>query len=110
MSLKINIKNKLFYFECFFLWIGYYAARQAFYRLISGDDFTLHLKLAPGQMLIMDNYRLFHGRSAFQLEGGIRHMRQGYVDRDSTASRRLLLADQLAGQRDGQFANEEASA
>ena len=84
----------------------YYAARQAFYRLISGDDFTLHLKLAPGQMLIMDNYRLFHGRSAFQLEGGIRHMRQGYVDRDSTASRLLLLADQLAGQ----FANEEASA
>ncbi|MFE8899949.1 TauD/TfdA family dioxygenase [Cobetia marina] len=85
----------------------YYAARQAFYRLIAGDDFTLHLKLAPGQMLIMDNYRLFHGRSAFQLEGGIRHMRQGYVDRDSTASRRLLLADQLADQLSGRPDNRE---
>ncbi|MGQ7249733.1 2-trimethylaminoethylphosphonate dioxygenase [Halomonas sp. V046] len=71
----------------------YYAARQAFYRLISGDALTLHLKLEPGQMLIMDNYRLLHGRSAFQLDGGVRHMRQGYVDRDSTASRRLLLGD-----------------
>lgn len=71
----------------------YYAARQAFYRLITSDALTLHLKLEPGQMLIMDNYRLFHGRSAFQLEGGTRHMRQGYVDRDSTASRHLLLRD-----------------
>jgi gamma-butyrobetaine dioxygenase len=62
-------------------------------------------------MLIMDNYRLFHGRSAFQLEGGIRHMRQGYMDRDSTASRRLLLADQLADQLSGQPDNrEEATA
>ncbi|NWN82143.1 MAG: TauD/TfdA family dioxygenase [Halomonas sp.] len=75
---------------------AYYAARQAFYRLITGEELTLHLKLDPGQMLIMDNYRLLHGRSAFQLAGGVRHMRQGYVDRDSTASRRRTLRQRLA--------------
>ena len=38
-------------------------------------------------------------------------MRQGYVDRDSTASRRLLLADQLADQLSGRTDNrEEATA
>lgn len=74
----------------------YYAARQAFYQLITGEELTLHLKLDPGQMLIMDNYRLLHGRSAFQLAGGVRHLRQGYVDRDSTASRRRVLRQQLA--------------
>ncbi len=73
----------------------YYAARQAFYRLITGEELTLHLKLDPGQMLIMDNYRLLHGRSAFQLAGGVRHLRQGYVDRDSTASRRRTLRQRL---------------
>ncbi|HSH48919.1 MAG TPA: TauD/TfdA family dioxygenase [Halomonas sp.] len=73
----------------------YYAARQRFYALITSDELTVHLKLDPGEMLIMDNYRLFHGRTAFQLEGGIRHMRQGYVDRDSTASRRRVLRAQL---------------
>ncbi len=73
----------------------YYAARQRFYELITSDELTVHLKLDPGEMLIMDNYRLFHGRTAFQLEGGIRHMRQGYVDRDSTASRRRVLQTQL---------------
>lgn len=73
----------------------YYAARQRFYELITSDELTVHLKLDPGEMLIMDNYRLFHGRTAFQLEGGVRHMRQGYVDRDSTASRRQVLRSQL---------------
>ncbi len=73
----------------------YYAARHAFYALITSEELTVHLKLDPGQMLIMDNYRLFHGRRAFELAGGVRHLRQGYVDRDSTASRRLTLHQQL---------------
>ncbi|MGC3872226.1 2-trimethylaminoethylphosphonate dioxygenase [Halomonas sp. GXIMD04776] len=73
----------------------YYAARQHFYELITSDELTVQLKLDPGEMLIMDNYRLFHGRTAFQLEGGIRHMRQGYVDRDSTASRRRVLQTRM---------------
>ncbi|OJA05863.1 TauD/TfdA family dioxygenase [Halomonas sp. QHL1] len=70
---------------------AYYAARKAFYQLITGEELTLNLKLDQGQMLIIDNYRLLHGRSAFQLAGGVRHMRQGYVDRDSTTSRRRVL-------------------
>ncbi|WP_163649956.1 TauD/TfdA family dioxygenase [Modicisalibacter sp. 'Wilcox'] len=73
----------------------YYAARQHFYRLITSDALTVHLKLAPGEMLIMDNYRLLHGRTAYQLDGGTRHLRQGYVDRDSTASRRRVLRARL---------------
>jgi gamma-butyrobetaine dioxygenase len=75
----------------------YYAARHKFYELITSDELTVHLKLDEGEMLIMDNYRLFHGRTAFQLAGGERHMRQGYVDRDSTDSRRRVLRRQAAG-------------
>ncbi|GEK47256.1 gamma-butyrobetaine hydroxylase [Bisbaumannia pacifica] len=80
----------------------YYAARRAFYELITGDELTLHLKLAPGQMLIMDNYRLFHGRRAYQLAGGVRHLRQGYMDRDSTASRRRVLRRQAEPHAQGE--------
>ncbi|MAM59135.1 MAG: gamma-butyrobetaine,2-oxoglutarate dioxygenase [Salinicola sp.] len=69
----------------------YYAARRAFFALITAPELTLTPKLAPGEMLIMDNYRLLHGRTAFRLDRGIRHLRQGYVDRDTTASRRLTL-------------------
>jgi gamma-butyrobetaine dioxygenase len=74
----------------------YYAARQAFHELITSDELTLKLKLDESEMLIMDNYRLFHGRTAYQLAGGERHMRQGYVDRDTTESRRRTLRCQLA--------------
>lgn len=74
----------------------YYAARRAFHDLITSDELTVKLKLDEGEMLIMDNYRLFHGRTAYQLAGGERHMRQGYVDRDTTESRRRTLRRQLA--------------
>jgi gamma-butyrobetaine dioxygenase len=69
----------------------YYAARQHFYRLITSNELTVCLKLDAGEMLIMDNYRLLHGRTAFQLKGGVRHMRQGYLDRDSVGSRQRVL-------------------
>lgn len=72
----------------------YYTARHIFYAMITSDELTVRLKLGEGEMLIMDNYRLFHGRTAYQLAGGERHMRQGYVDRDSTQSRRLTLRRQ----------------
>ncbi|WP_110685444.1 2-trimethylaminoethylphosphonate dioxygenase [Salinicola aestuarinus] len=72
----------------------YYAARQQFFSLITAPEMTLTPKLAPGEMLIMDNYRLLHGRTAFTLTQGVRHLRQGYVDRDTTASRRLTLKRQ----------------
>ena len=72
----------------------YYAARRAFFTLITAPELTLTPKLAPGEMLIMDNYRLLHGRTAFRLSQGVRHLRQGYVDRDTTASRRLTLRRQ----------------
>lgn len=75
---------------------SYYAARQAFHELITSEELTVHLKLDEGDMLIMDNYRLFHGRTAFQLTDGERHMRQGYVDRDTTDSRRRTLRRQWA--------------
>ncbi|WP_423822823.1 TauD/TfdA family dioxygenase [Salinisphaera sp. SPP-AMP-43] len=76
----------------------YYAARRAFRELITSEELTVKLKLAEGEMLIMDNYRLFHGRTAYQLAGGERHMRQGYVDRDTTESRRRTLRRRFATQ------------
>lgn len=75
----------------------YYAARRRFFELITDPSSTLTPKLEPGEMLIMDNYRLLHGRTAFHLTRGVRHLRQGYVDRDTTASRRLTLGRHRLG-------------
>jgi len=71
---------------------AYYAARAAFWRLIAPDShLTLRFRLQPGELLMMDNYRLLHGRTGYTLATGSRHMRQCYLDRDTVNSRRRLL-------------------
>ena len=71
---------------------AWYAARAAFWRLIApASPLTLQFRLQPGELLIMDNYRLLHGRTGYTLATGTRHMRQCYMDRDTVSSRRRLL-------------------
>ncbi|GAA4496451.1 TauD/TfdA family dioxygenase [Gluconacetobacter tumulicola] len=70
----------------------YYRARRALWTLIRPESpLTLRFKLAPGELLMMDNYRLLHGRAGYRLETGSRHMRQCYMDRDIVFSRRAGL-------------------
>jgi len=71
---------------------AYYAARAAFWRLIApASPLTLRFRLQPGELLMMDNYRVLHGRTGYTLATGSRHMRQCYIDRDTVGSRRRLL-------------------
>jgi gamma-butyrobetaine dioxygenase len=71
---------------------AYYAARAAFWKLIApASPLTLRFRLQPGELLMMDNYRLLHGRTGYTLATGSRHMRQCYMDRDTVGSRRRLL-------------------
>ena len=71
----------------------YYAARAAFWRLIApASPLTLRFRLQPGELLMMDNARMLHGRTGYTLATGSRHMRQCYIDADFVGSRRRLLA------------------
>jgi len=70
----------------------YYRARRVFTDIVNDPAFQLRFKLRPTEMLVMDNYRLLHGRTAYRPGSGHRHMRQGYMDRDAVASRRRILS------------------
>jgi len=70
----------------------YYRARRRMTDFVNDPAYQLHFKLEPGDLLIMDNYRLFHGRAGYKPGTGHRHMRQCYMDRDSVGSRRKVLA------------------
>jgi gamma-butyrobetaine dioxygenase len=72
----------------------YYQARQLYFQLLNDPQLTLTFKLSPGDCMIMDNYRLLHGRKGFKLDTGMRHMRQCYMDRDTVGSKRKILARQ----------------
>lgn len=69
----------------------YYAARQRFAEIIFSDAMNYQLKLNPGEGLIWDNYRILHGRTAFDTSTGERHMRHCYMDRDVFSSRYKVL-------------------
>ena len=72
----------------------YYYARQAFASIICSDEMTLKIKLTPGDGFVWDNYRILHGRTAFDPTTGERHMRHCYMDRDTVSSRHKVLLRQ----------------
>ena len=42
----------------------YYAARNKISEMYNSEKFRIEFKLKPGDLLMMDNYRLLHGRTA----------------------------------------------
>ncbi|MFT7222472.1 MAG: gamma-butyrobetaine dioxygenase [Candidatus Azotimanducaceae bacterium] len=69
----------------------YYRARKIMAEEVWSEGNTIRFRLQPGDVLIVDNYRLFHGRTEVNLATGNRHLRQCYLDRDAMSSRQKVL-------------------
>ena len=59
----------------------YYEALQTWYNMTHSEEFQMHFKLQKGQMIIMNNWRMMHGRAG--LEGKQRIILGGTVTRDA---------------------------
>jgi gamma-butyrobetaine dioxygenase len=75
----------------------YYRARRAFDHLLRSPEFEIRFPLQPGELLMMDNRRLLHGRTGFDPAEGLRHLQGCYIDIDAPRSRYRLLRRQQAG-------------
>ena len=62
----------------------YYSARNKISELYNSDKYRIEFKLASGDLLMMDNYRLLHGRTSYNSNEGNRHLQGCYIDYDST--------------------------
>ncbi len=60
---------------------------RAFGGLLRSGRFERHVRLHPGDVMCMDNYRILHGRTEFDPNSGPRHLQGCYVDRDDFLSR-----------------------
>ena len=60
--------------------------------LIKDKKNNICIKQRPGDMLILDNYRILHGRGAYRDTKNRRYFRQGYMDRDIFQSKLKTLA------------------
>ncbi len=62
----------------------YYLARKKISELYNSDQYRIEFKLLPGDLLMMDNYRLLHGRTSYDSNEGERFLQGCYIDYDST--------------------------
>ena len=70
----------------------FYAALRAWWRLLDDPGRTHIVRLAPGDLLLFDNHRMLHGRTAFQLgASGRRVLRGCYLDHTDVSRRRTTL-------------------
>ena len=71
---------------------GMRAAIRRFVALIESPRFLIERKLEAGEMLVFDNRRMLHGRTAFRPETGMRHFQGCYLETAEVLSRRNALA------------------
>jgi gamma-butyrobetaine dioxygenase len=64
----------------------YYRARRAFDHLLRSPEFEIRFMLEAGELLMMDNRRLLHGRTGFDPREGQRHLQGCYIDIDGPRS------------------------
>mgnify|MGYP001159771746 CR=1 FL=1 len=69
----------------------YVEARSKFWELIKNPLNNIKIKQKSGDMLILDNYRVLHGRSEYTEINKRRYFRQGYMDRDIFLSKLKTL-------------------
>ena len=62
----------------------FYSARKKISELYNSDQYRVEFKLSPGDLLMMDNYRLLHGRTSYDTNKGNRFLQGCYIDYDST--------------------------
>ena len=69
----------------------FYAAVRKLLKLSYGGEGMIEFKLEAGEMLVFNNQRLMHGRTAFNPKSSKRHVRSCHVDLDEFYSRLRIL-------------------
>ena len=62
----------------------YYRARKKLSEMYNSDKYRIEFKLEEKDLIMMDNYRLLHGRTAYKTSEGNRFLQGCYIDYDST--------------------------
>jgi alpha-ketoglutarate-dependent taurine dioxygenase len=78
---------------------AFYAAYRRFAGLLRDPRFQLRRRLGDGDLVVFDNQRILHGRTAFSSAKHARHLRGCYLARDSVYGAAALLRRTLNSER-----------
>ena len=70
----------------------FYEGRRRLNEMGNSDEYMVRFPFKPGTLLMMDNYRLLHGRTAFDVKQGHRHLQGCYIDHDGPDGLYRMLA------------------
>ena len=70
----------------------FYTGRRRMHQLSDDRAYKIKFPFKPGLLLMMDNYRLLHGRTAFNSSEGGRTLNGCYIDHDGLDSLYRVLA------------------
>lgn len=73
----------------------YFRARKALDHLLRSPQYEIRFLLGSGDLMMMDNRRLLHGRTAFDPREGLRHLQGCYIDIDGPRSAYRVLRRRL---------------
>jgi gamma-butyrobetaine dioxygenase len=79
---------------------SYYRCYRRFALLLRDERFQLKFTLRAGDLVLFDNQRVLHGRTAFASARHARHLQGCYLTRDSVQSTTALLR-RAFGEEDG---------
>ncbi len=71
-----------------------YRALRQFLDLMEDSRFRMVYSFAPGDLVMFDNRRVMHGRNAYDMSSGNRHLQGIYLDRDSARAKRRVIEQQ----------------
>jgi gamma-butyrobetaine dioxygenase len=80
----------------------WYDAYRTFGRMLGAAKYQIRFKLEPGDLFIVDNERVLHGRTGYT-EAGQRHLQGCYADRDGLRSKLAVLRRGLIDEILGTF-------
>ena len=58
--------------------------RKSEFAIFYRQKFRIEFKLMPGDIMMMDNHRLLHGRTVYDVDEGNRFLQGCYIDHDSS--------------------------
>jgi gamma-butyrobetaine dioxygenase len=77
---------------------AYFRARRELDRRLRAAEFEIRFLLGAGDLVMFDNCRLLHGRTAFDPAEGLRHLQGCYIDTDGPRSLWRVLRRRLGSE------------
>jgi gamma-butyrobetaine dioxygenase len=74
---------------------AFQRAYRCFLRLTRDPMLRIETRMRPGEIAVVDNRRILHGRRAFEAGGGRRHLQGAYVEWEDVDSRIRVLRRHL---------------